>query len=198
MNKYSSYTDLTLLVLLKENKTISEQAFEVIWNRYSKKLLQYCFLNTDNQYEAEELFQDTWVSFYEFTRKKKSNLQNIGSINFYLFKIAFNFIRKKNNNNEQLISLDSFNLDKFIDHHNFFDEIEYRDELSRFYAALNYLDDKSKESVLLKWIAGLSFSEIAQISDESYDTIRMRCSRAMGKILTMLDNDLITIGKVKK
>lgn len=188
MNDYTTYDDYELLILLNEKEPVCEQAFEVIWNRYSKKLRQFCYLNSKNKEDAKDLFQNTWIKFYEFVMKEKK----IKSIKFYLHKIAFNIQWKiKEDIKLEIDYVDSYMLDEFIDeNNNFLDDFEYQEIVSKFNITINYLDSKSKEILLLYWIGGLNFKEISMLYNESYDSIRMRCNRAIQKVLPLLEINL--------
>lgn len=185
---FNTYKDSELLVLLKQQRSESEKAFEVIWGRYSSPLLYFCQYNAKNQNEAEDLFQETWVRFYNNARKER----DIGSIKLYLFKIAYNLLKKikdeSENNADTDLGIvtdtdDSFDIDKVADEVNFIEQFEYEDIVAQFNIALNYLDPEAKESVLLHWVGGFSFSEISIITGESQASIRMRSVRAMEKAI---------------
>jgi RNA polymerase sigma-70 factor (ECF subfamily) len=175
------------LILLKEKKPIRDKAFEVIWNRYSQKLLQYCQANSKSKEDAYDLFQNTWLRFNEVALKEKK----IQSINLYLFKIAYNLkLKKLESEKLDIVYIDSFRFDDFINENlNFLDEIEYREFLLKFNEALSTLDIESKECLSLHLIGELSFIEISNLLNENYDCIRFRCLRAIQKIMPFLELD---------
>ena len=185
MIDYSTYEDTELLVLLKEEGNTCTLAFEEIWYRYSNMLMYYCSLNSNTIEDAEDLLQNTWIRFYEVAKEEKK----IESIKLYLFRIAYNlYLKKIETEKVHLVNLDQFRLDKFIDEqNNFLKVFENKEILSQFNLALNYLDFEYKECLILHWIEGFTINEIAQICNETYDCIRMRCSRGMQKILTVLE-----------
>lgn len=195
MNDLKQYDDAVLLNMLKDESAISDQAFEVIWYRYSNKLRHYCLLCSKNTYEAEELFQDSWMKFYDYAKKEN----DIESIKFYLFKIAYNLhLKNKIDEDKDVSNLDLNRLDEFSDENNFLEEYEYKEYLSQFNIALNYLDNEQRESLILHWVEGFSFEEVAWLCDESIWCIRKRCERAMEKILTILEPDFINIIRRKR
>ena len=64
MNDFKKYDDNKLCALLGEKKSISNEAFNVLYSRYSAKLKSYCLFRTENRDEAEELHQETWLKFH--------------------------------------------------------------------------------------------------------------------------------------
>jgi RNA polymerase sigma-70 factor (ECF subfamily) len=184
LNDYTTYTDSDLLILLKEEKKISDKAFKVLWYRYSKKLKNYCNFCTKCKEDSEDLFQNTWHKFYEVILTEKK----INSILSYLIKIAHNiYLKKIEEEKLNLVYIDSFKLDDFIDNNkNFLENFEYQEILTQFKLSLNYLESDSKDRLLLYWVGGLSFTEISELYNESYDNSRMKCTRAMQKVLKLL------------
>lgn len=59
-------------------------------------------------------------------------------------------------------------------------------QLQRIYKALDRLDELSKEIVLLKYVEGLSFEDIARITKVQPDTVRQRASRAIKAVQELL------------
>jgi RNA polymerase sigma factor (sigma-70 family) len=185
---YSKYEDSELLVLLKEDVPVCEQAFQVIWYRYSIALRQYCYFKSENYEDSEDIFQQTWIKFYYFARKEHS-IRNIKS---YLLKMAFNEWLLFEHNKEALSEL-PIDLEKIFNNTNHLNMLENIDISSHVYKALYLLDEVSKECFLLHWVEELNFQEISAIIDTPYETVKKRCYRAIDKIqdiLTPLLNEL--------
>ncbi|MEI6089775.1 MAG: RNA polymerase sigma factor [bacterium] len=194
MNDYKKYDDTKLCALLGEKKSISNEAFNVLYSRYSAKLKSYCLFRTENRDEAEELHQETWLKFHSYA--VKGNCKSI-VLPAYLFVIARNLNIDKHRiaNNKNLVSIESINYNGFADPLNLESEVENKEMLSIVMIALNQLSEKSKETFILRWFSGLKYSDISEITNESVDCIKQRSSRAMDEIIKILKPIIIEINK---
>lgn len=193
MNDYKKYDDNKLIALLGEKKSISNEAFNVLYNRYSTKLKSYCLFRTENRDEAEELHQETWLKFHAAALENKKKI----FLPAYLYVIArnLNIDKHRTYHNNNLISIESINFAGFADPLNIETEVENKEMLSIVMIALNQLTEKSKETFILRWFSGLKYSEISEITNESVDCIKQRSSRAMDEIIKILQPIIIEINK---
>lgn len=183
MKNLNSYTDNELLAVVRQKDSSAQAAFEVIWTRYSSVLAYHCSFFINSQLEADDVLQETWLKFYNMVVEGFRT----DSVKLLLFQIARNKIRQRIKDESTPITYDNnFNVENLADDFSFIEKIEYEDVVSQFNIALNYLDSDAKESVLLHWVAGLTYSELSQITGESYDTIRKRCLRAMSKAVKII------------
>jgi RNA polymerase sigma-70 factor (ECF subfamily) len=82
---------------------------------------------------------------------------------------------------ERLISLD--------DESDSAPALEYRSELrGALVAAIDALDDKQREVLVMKLIRGLSFAEIAHLTDRSVGACKMRFGRALAEVRRTLED----------
>ena len=191
MNDFSKYDDNDLICLIKEKNPDSNRIFHTLYSRYSAKLNSYCRFISHNQNEAEEIFQDTWIKFY----KSLISGIRIDSIVALLYTIARNTSTDKYRKNKNLYNkkLQDFDLEQIADQMNFIGSLE-KDELMKFISmGINSLSDKYKETFVLYWFSGLSYSEIAEITGETIDCIRKRCYRAMSNLIDILQPIIIEI-----
>jgi RNA polymerase sigma-70 factor (ECF subfamily) len=186
LENYSNYTDDQLLVLLKENEPTKSLAFKVIWEKYSSSIMQYCYFHLKNESEVQDLFQKIWIVFYENIIKEKKGI----SFKFYIFNIAnnqlMNFLRLQKIRSSQNIS--NIELDTLADSNSLFiEKIESNEIVSNFQLALNFIEPPTNEYLMLHWVGGLSFKEISEMFEESYDSVRMKCTRGMNKVMKILE-----------
>jgi RNA polymerase sigma factor (sigma-70 family) len=181
MNDYNNYDDCRLLTIIREEGELKEQALNILWNRYSKKLFSYCLFNTENSYDAEEIHQLSWIKFYNYVISGKEIL----NVNSFLHSIAYfagkESYRQKETENARIIP--QFNIEDFADTDNLIRKFENDELLEQVILAIQYLDEQSKEVFLLRWFGELKYEEIGQIVGETSDSVRMRCNRAMEKVI---------------
>lgn len=185
MENYSKYTDEQLQVLLKEKEPSKSIAFKILWDRHSNNLMQYCCFKTSCEHDAQDIFQKTWIAFYESIVKER----RVKSVKGYLFRIASMQILKLSNNmlNEQTLVDQDIQPDSLIDNNiTFLEDMENQEVVSNFHLALNLIEPPTNEYLLLHYIGGLSFTDIAEMYEESTGAVRMRCTRGMNKVIEII------------
>ena len=80
-----SNSDVSLVLRLKEN---DEAAFELIFNKFSKKLYYFTLSYVHSQTETEEIIQNVFVSLWE----NRDMLSEAFPIQNYLYKVTINHI----------------------------------------------------------------------------------------------------------
>jgi RNA polymerase sigma factor (sigma-70 family) len=185
VENYSKYTDEQLQVLLKEKEPSKSIAFKILWDRHSNNLMQYCCFKTSCEHDAQDIFQKTWISFYESIVKER----RVKSVKGYLFRIACNQVRVLSNSevNEQSFVDKDIHPDSLIDNNiTFLEDMENQEVVANFHLALNLVETPTNEYLLLHYIGGLSFTEIAEMYEDTYDAVRMRCTRGMNKVIEII------------
>jgi RNA polymerase sigma-70 factor, ECF subfamily len=193
MSDYFQYDDNQLIALMREKHPICNEAFNVVYYRYSERLKSYCHFKSDSKEDAAELFQETWLKFHGAVISGKNNIL----LPAYLYTIARNlsidkFRLKKNHliyYNEEL------DYGQFADSLNLQNNIENKELMSLITLALNQLGEIYKETFILKWFSGLSYPEISQILGETADCIKKRASRAFDELLKILKPVIAEINK---
>lgn len=196
MKDLDKYEDSRLIELLKEKNPVNNKAFNVIYNRYSDKLHAFCLFKSPSRDDAAELFQETWIKFYNYASNGNRTTGEI-SLPAYLYQIARNLsidkyrVRK----NKSIQNLDELDLEKLIDPLNIHENYEKEQLLSLISLAVNNLSDIYKEAFVLRWFADLQFNEIAVITGETAECIKMRCYRAMSEVIKSLNPIIKEISK---
>lgn len=173
--KFSNLSDIELVSLFTDRQQC-EAAFAELYTRYSQRIYAYCLRVTGNQDDAGDIFQETFIRF--FNAAKTSD--NINNIIGYLLKIArnlcLNYKRDKKNN----ISIDDIQLVKTDD------SFEQQEMLDLIAMALDTLPFDYKEAFILRQYQGYSYKEISEITNDSVPAVKNRVWRAKEKIKNIL------------
>ena len=86
----STHTDLTDEELIQLIQTGDEEAFAQLASRHSFQIWQLVVLNSRQTRDAEEIFQDIWITVWE----NIGNLREVGSFGGWLRKIAYTACRR--------------------------------------------------------------------------------------------------------
>ncbi|MDT3738488.1 MAG: sigma-70 family RNA polymerase sigma factor [Candidatus Kapabacteria bacterium] len=173
---YKSLSDSELLNLLTKGKPDCDEAFKVVYKKYASALHAYCYKLIHDKIATEDIFQDTFIKFFQNVSSRKPN----STISGFLFTIArnlcFNYLRDKKNT----VEIEDFHL--FTDR----DDIERNESYKFINIAMDLLEMEYREPLVLRMYDGLSYNEIAEICNITPETARQRVFRAKDKMKSLL------------
>lgn len=175
--------ELSDLLLIERYKLGDMVAFDLLMNKYEKKIYNYCYRMLNSFEEAKDLTQEIFVKVFRNIDKFR------GEASFYtwLYRIAHNlvidFIRKRSRENvvnqDQIIYENGPVTKDFVDM-NLNPEMlavdKERKELIVY--AINKLLPEYKEVIVLRDIQGLSVEEAAKTLKCAQGTVKSRLHRA--------------------
>ena len=170
--------DAELIKMLKGQKHESDQAFKIIYSRHSSRLHAYCLRILNNRASAEDIFQETFIRFYQNVRLDYKT----GSVAGFLITIARNLCL--NYKRDTVITVPLENLEMFLAT----DETDNKQEAYQMIrSAIELLDFDLKEALILRMYDGLSYAEISEIIGITNENARRRVFRAKQKIKGILE-----------
>ncbi len=172
----AAQSDLDLVKLTLEN----QENFLYLVQRYEKKLLRFIRrisgLNSD---DAQDLLQEVFIKVYQNLNDFDQNLK----FSSWLYRITHNQVVSNYRKNKSRPQLSLFDLDlescesliSDFDASQNMDQKILRDKMSR---ALDGLDLKYKEVLVLKYLEDRSYEEISDIIKKPTSTVGTLLSRA--------------------
>lgn len=178
--KFDEYSDLQLFKMLNDTKQIAESAFTELFNRHSSKVYAYCRRFLGEREEALDVFQETFIKFHASAKiERKDDIQNIVG---YLLAIARNqCMNLKRKEKPTTISYEDFMSSVDDEEQN-----EKEELLDLIHKALETLPDDYKEAFILREYQGLTYNEIAELTNVSVPNVKIRVHRAKLKIKEIL------------
>jgi len=174
--KFEDLSDIELFNLLKKEKKESPEAFKELYSRYSSRIYAYCRRFVGYKEEAEDIFQDTFKKFYEAAQQEREMTNVYG----FIIKIARNLCINSKRNQKRTIEIDdSINISTKSRQ----DKEEMLDLIKQ---AIEELPPEYKDVLILREYQGLSYIEIAEMTNLSLGTVKVRIFRAKDKIRTIL------------
>lgn len=150
-------------------------AFCSLYSEIKMELYRYAYYKLGNSHDAEDAVSDCVISAFE----QISNLRKPEYFNAWIFKILSNkcnyYIK------HQIFQRENENID---DVKNLQVEDEHHTEV---YEALEKLNPKEKELVLLSVVAGFNSKEIANIIGITAGGVRSKLSRSLKKMRKFLE-----------
>lgn len=176
MMSLAEMPDNELMKMLAGRKSESEAAFREIYARYSQRIYAYCHRVLDYSEESNDIYQDTFVKFFE-TYKQNLNVSNIRGM---LIRIARNLCLNYKRDSKYSIEFDEMKMPVYDKS---FDDDELVDLIAK---AVKMLDFEHREAFVLRNYEGMSYQEIGEILGQNVSTIRNRVVRAKEKIKDIL------------
>lgn len=173
---YLKYSDHELVKLLRDEKSVSERAFTELYQRYASSVHAYCYRVLNDKDAAEDIFQETFIKFYQKIDIDNKNLNVPG----FLITIARNLCLNYKRDNSQNIPIEDMD---FVHEDKSYDKTELLELITR---TLDLLDFEFREAFVLREYDGLSYDEIAEITKTSIGNAKSRVSRAKSKIREIL------------
>ncbi len=173
---WGKYSDTELFTMIHDNHSNKDKAFAEIYHRYSDKIFSYCLKILGNYDDAKDIFQETFIKFYNKIQETKLS----GSLSGLLFTFArnesLNYSKKKN----RFVELKEKYLPKY------FDNLESGEMIEMLARALDLLPFIQKEAFVLRHYQGLSYEEISKICFVDQATVRNRVKRAIQSLQNIL------------
>ena len=148
-----------------------------LWDKITPKLYGYLINTLKNSALADDILQTTWLKVIE----SMSSFQDRGNgINAWIFSIARNEMRMHWRKNGREVSYDEALHDVYEDNHNMEDKIFLQQTIVK-------LSIEDQELIRLRYIADLSFIEMAKLFNSNSVTIRVKMHRALSRARTVIN-----------
>ena len=171
--------DRELFALIKSDERTAEQAFNEIYERYSPRVFAYCRRFLNNAETARDVFQETFLRFLNYARNAE-NEKDLTNVISFLLVVARNLcINEQRDEHKALVYSDE--IDVAGENREDTDEM-----LNLIKAAMDLLPSGLKETFILREYDGLSYQEIAEITNSSVPAVKTRIHRARQKIREIL------------
>lgn len=163
---------------------VIDSAINDIVIKYKKMMNTIAKNIIKDEHLAEDIVQ---ISFLRINKnlKKIDNVNSAETKNYIITitrNVAFSMIKKENKiqENVQFIDEDRFNnIEGEINIEVFKDKYGFNDDIVEVLSAINEVD---KDIITLRYGAGYSCKEIAEILEMSQDSVYKRCQRTLGKL----------------
>lgn len=174
-----------------------QSCFEQLIHRHKNKVFVYISLYIRDQALAEDLFQDTFMKVIQSVRAGK--YQDNGKFISWVMRIAHNLIidhfrriKQMNTVSNDDYESDLFNSIKLADS-TIEDDMIKRQIQKDVRKMITMLPDDQREVVILRYYAGLSFKEIAEITNVSINTALGRMRYALINMRKIMEEKKISL-----
>jgi RNA polymerase sigma factor (sigma-70 family) len=191
---YKSNSDYELIQqFIKGNQS----CFEEIIRRHKNKVFAYISLYIRDRALVEDIFQDTFLKVIQSVKAGK--YYDNGKFLSWVMRIAHNLIidhfrrvKQMNTTSNDDYESDIFNSKRFAED-NIEDTMIQKQIHQDVRMLIGQLPEDQKEVVILRHYAGLSFKEIADITDVSINTALGRMRYALINMRKIMDEKKISL-----
>lgn len=170
--------------LLAECKNGSREAFESLYNLHQRRVFSVAlnFFGGDID-KASDITQQVFLKFFT----GKSDFRGESEFTTWLYRITVNACIDEQRKSRRLFGLaDFFGLeDKKMKHDDRLQQKQISDEVQKIVATLK---PKFRLPILLKYVEGLSYEEIAKVLDCSIGTVSSRLNRGHKMLAQKLEH----------
>jgi RNA polymerase sigma-70 factor (ECF subfamily) len=166
------------------NASGKTEAFLKAYDAYADALFRHCYFRVYDRERARDLMQETFARTWECIVDGK----DIENLRAFLYRVANNlvidFVRKKKES-----SLDDMMEQGFEPSAPTDKRIVNSAEAANIISALDKVDEKHRDVIVMRYVDGLSPKEIAGILDESENAVSVRLHRAIKDVRRHIDPD---------
>lgn len=185
--KLQQYSDQDLVKLYLDGE---ESVLEELLRRHKSKIYTSIYLLVKDQYLAEDIFQDTFIKVINTLRSGRYNEE--GKFLPWVMRIAHNLVIdyfRKEKRAPVITSADGTDVLNLIQIYE--ESAEERMLREQSYtdlrATIHLLPDEQKEVLIMRHYAGLSFKDIAELTDVSINTALGRMRYALSNLRKMMN-----------
>jgi RNA polymerase sigma-70 factor (ECF subfamily) len=164
---------------MDQDRTKAE--FLAAHDAYADAIFRFCVVKVSNVELAQDLTQETFMRYWQ-TLRKGEKLKNERA---YLYTLARNLVidwyRKKKESSLDVLTDAGI---EFVGDGS--RSVTAEAESKEVLAIMEQLDDDSREVLLLRFVEGLSPSDIATLLGESANAVSVRIHRATKKVQELL------------
>lgn len=170
------------ILLVKRAIKGDRESFEDLINMYFDRLYKEAYLRCKHEEDAKEVVQETIYKAYRNIKSLKEPKYFKTWISKILINVCNDYLRKNG-----MVDLEHDENDYVKKVHND-DEVEIKIDL---YNAMDELEDKYKDVIILRYIEDLKVEEISKILERPVNTIKTHIRKAIKEMKNLLKEDYI-------
>lgn len=173
-----------VVAIAKSNDTL---LFEVLYDRYAKKVYNKCFGFAKDEEEAKDLAQDVFLKLFVKLNTFKGTSKFSTWLYAFTYNHCVNFVNRDAHKLMEKKSVDSSALEDTIDEekneHSFLQM-----KVDKLALALNAISPEEKMLLLLKYQDFLSIKELESVLGVNESAVKMRLKRARKRLMDTYQN----------
>ena len=170
-------------ILLHQIKNGNQQAFAQLYDTYKEKIYRFIYFRVSDEERAEDLANDVFMRIFDYIQKGNT----IENFRAFLYQIARNLIIDfYRTRDHEALPIDEFIEENIPEKEDLEEKIDIKLDIEKIKESVKKLPDPYQEVIVLRFIEGMSFKEIARLISTTEDNARQRAHRGIKKLKKML------------
>jgi len=165
----------TIATLAIEAKT-DPAAFSRLYDHYVQPIYRYIYSRVGSTHEAEDITSQTFMAAYEALGRYRER----GQFSAWLFRIARSKMNDHFRRSRREVGLEAAG--EILEREDALGALIRAEELSRIRFLVNHLNDEEQELIRLRYVADLSFGEMAELLGAREDAVKKSVYRLLARL----------------
>jgi RNA polymerase sigma factor (sigma-70 family) len=170
--------DIPLLVAAAQKDPV---AFGRLYDRYVQPIYRYVFSRLGNAPEAEDVTSQTFMAAYESLGRYRER----GQFSAWLFRIARSKVNDHFRRSRREVGLEAAG--EILEREDALGVLIRAEELSRIRSLIHHLNEDEQELIRLRYVADLSFVEIADLLGRREDAVKKSVYRLLARLKSQME-----------
>lgn len=156
-------------------------AFGRLYDCYVQPIYRYVFSRVGTAHQAEDITSQTFMSAYESLARYRER----GQFSAWLFRIARSKINDHFRRSRREVGLEAAG--EILEREDALGALIRAEEMSRMRFIIGRLSDEEQELIRLRYVAELSFGEIADLLGKREDAVKKSLYRLLARLKSQLE-----------
>lgn len=159
-----------------DQEEMKEQFLEV-YDQYSDAIFRFCQLKVSVRETAQDISQDVFLRYWQQLRLGKEILNDRALLYCIARNLIIDWYRKHKEQSLDILTEAGFEF--VVDERS---TIVSQSEMREVIRVIGSLDETTRDALLLRYVEGMSPSDIAEITGETANAISVRLNRGIKKV----------------
>ena len=157
------------------------EAFAELYRRHLTRVYRYHIAHAGNVKDAEDLTSQTFMAAYEALGRYRER----GQFSAWLFRIAQSKLNDHFRLSRREVGLEA--VGEILEREDALGTLIRAEELSRMRSIISHLDEDEQELIRLRYVADLSFAEIADLLGRREDAVKKSVYRLLARLKSQVE-----------
>lgn len=180
-SKMHSKASLELISALVAEAKINPAVFTRLYDHYVQPVYRYLYSRLGNAHAAEDLTSQTFIAAYEALPRYRER----GHFSAWLFRIAQSKLMDYFRRNKYELGLDS--AENIPEQGDVLTGVIQDEDITRLRSLIQSLPANEQDLIRLRYVADLSFPEMAELLGKNEDAVRKSVQRLLARLRRQME-----------
>ena len=156
-------------------------AFGQLYERYVHPIYRYIYSRVESTHEAEDITSQTFMAAYEALERYRER----GQFSAWLFRIARSKLNDHFRRSRREVGLEVAG--EILEREDALGTLIRAEELTRIRSIIGRLNEDEQELIRLRYVADLSFAEIADLLGRHEDAVKKSVYRLLARLKSQVE-----------